>query len=64
MMFFKKIKCFFCESTVNRKEMFTMFTAKVTTVDGLMRLKMCKKCGENFNELMENIEEVKNGTHE
>lgn len=56
-MFSKETSCFFCHTKVKKKE---AFTAKVDTAEGRLSIKMCESCGEDFDDLMRSIEEVKN----
>lgn len=53
----KTIDCFFCNTIVDKKE---AFTAEVDTSEGKLNVKMCKECANDFDDLLKNIEEVKN----
>lgn len=55
--FSKNVDCFFCHKQVPKKE---AFTANVDTAEGRMALKLCYHCAKDFDDLMKNIEEVKN----
>ena len=55
--FSKNVDCFFCHKPVLKKE---AFTANVDTFEGRLELKMCQLCAKDFDDLMKNIEEVKN----
>lgn len=55
--FSNKTNCFFCFKEIKKKE---AFTANVDTVEGRLAIKMCPDCANDFDDLMKQIEEVKN----
>ena len=58
MLGFGKVKCFYCQNKVKRKK---AFTTEVATAEGDMTLYSCAKCSKDLNELLKEIEQVKNG---
>ena len=56
-LFSKKTQCFFCFEEIQKKE---AFTANVDTMEGRLAIKMCEKCAGDFDDLLKNIEAVKN----
>lgn len=55
--FSKKTNCFFCFEEIKKKD---AYTANVDTAEGRLAIKMCKACAGDFDELLKQIEEVKN----
>jgi len=55
--FSKTVACFFCFEDIKKKE---AYTANVDTIEGRLAIKMCEKCAEDFDDLLKNIEAVKN----
>ena len=53
----KKVKCFNCGDKTIEKEAYTI---KLNTLEGAHEVKMCEPCALQFDELMKEIEEVKN----
>ena len=56
-VFKKTIQCFFCNESVQKKE---AFTVNIDTSEGPLVLKTCKACAKEFDQVLEQIEEVKN----
>ena len=51
------VACAFCGKKVDKK---TCFSVKLNTAEGLHTIKACKDCGDDVNEVLKAIEEVKN----
>lgn len=56
-IFSKNTDCFFCHIEIKKKE---AFTANVDTAEGRLAIKMCESCAGDFDDLLKNIEAVKN----
>ena len=53
----KNVECAFCNKKIDRK---TSFSVKLNTADGLHEIKACAECGDEVNDVLKAIEEVKN----
>lgn len=51
------VECFSCGKKVDKKK---AFNVKLNTAEGLLELKVCKECGDRLNEVLKDIEEVRN----
>jgi hypothetical protein len=56
MLSFGKVKCFNCNKKVKKKK---AFTTVITTAEGELVLKTCESCSTDLDELLEEIETVK-----
>ena len=56
--FRKTINCFNCEVSVEGGEEYTL---KFQASDGEAEVKMCAECAKDFNEILINLEEIRNG---
>lgn len=56
-LFSKNTQCFFCFEEIKKKE---AYTANIDTMEGRLAIKMCEKCASDFDDLLKNIEAVKN----
>ena len=52
-----KHTCFYCNKTVDKANLYRVV---LTTKDGPHELGACKDCADDFNDLLKDIEEVKN----
>jgi hypothetical protein len=57
VMLRKKVECFNCHEIVKAK---TAYIIKLNTLEGAHEVKMCEPCAMQFDELMKEIEEIKN----
>lgn len=55
--FIKKHTCFYCEKTVDKKD---IFNVKLETAEGPLELKACKDCANNLNEVLKELEDIRN----
>lgn len=56
--FRKTINCFNCDVSVEGGEEYTL---KFQASDGEAEVKMCAECAKDFNEILINLEEIRNG---
>ena len=56
--FRKTINCFNCDVSVEGGEEYTL---KIQASDGEAEVKMCAECAKHFNEILINLEEIRNG---
>jgi len=56
--FRKTINCFNCDVSVEGGEEYTL---KFQASDGEAEVKMCADCAKDFNEILINLEEIRNG---
>ena len=56
--FRKTINCFNCDGSVEGGEEYTL---KFQASDGEAEVKMCAECAKDFNEILINLEEIRNG---
>ena len=59
MLSFGQVKCFSCGKKVKKKK---AFTAVIQTGEGEHVLQMCERCGNNFDEIAKEYEEMLNET--
>jgi hypothetical protein len=50
--------CFNCESTVNKKD---IYSVDIDTADGPLHLKLCQNCADDFDNMLKDLEENLNG---
>ena len=53
----KKHTCFYCGEKVDKEN---LFKVKLQTADGPHEVTACKQCGKDLNEVLIEIEKVKN----
>lgn len=61
MLSFGQVKCFYCAKKVKKKH---AFTTVITTADGDLPLQLCPPCGNQLDEILKEIEHVKNKENE
>ena len=57
MLGFGQVRCWACNKKVKKKH---IFTTVITTSDGDLDLKLCPPCANHLDDILKEIEEVKN----